>query len=182
MEGTWRWQNGSTDGTTFWIGNGSGTQQANYWANWQSGEPNDFNSAEDAGVLLASNGQWNDASGTNVARRYVIEWDASEVLSNFRYSLTDDASGRFAINANTGEITVANSSLLNFESATSHNITVRVTDAAGLTYDEVMSIAVANANESPVIRNGGINDMDGVEGAAISIPLPPPSLIQKELR
>ncbi len=33
-----------------------------------------------------------------------------------------------------------------------------------------MTIAVANMNESPVIRNGGINDIDGVEGAAINIP------------
>jgi hypothetical protein len=30
---------------------------------------------------------------------YIIEWDASEVLSNFTFSLTDDAGGRFAINS-----------------------------------------------------------------------------------
>ncbi len=106
----------------------------------------------------------------SISLAYVIEWDASEVLSNFRYSLTDNAGGRFAIDANTGEITVANGSLLDSETASSHNITVRVTDAAGLTYDEAMTIAVANVNESPIIRNGGINDMDGVEGAAINIP------------
>ena len=33
------------------------------------------------------------------------------------YSLTDDAGGRFAINASTGVVTVADGSLLNFESA-----------------------------------------------------------------
>ncbi len=168
VEGTWRWQNGTANGNAFWIGDAStGTQQANQWSNWQSLEPNGGTS-ENYLHLYQSTGTWNDAGDFPLA--YVIEWDASEVLSNFRYSLTDNAGGRFAIDANTGEITVANSSLLNFESATSHNISVRVTDAAGLTYDEVMAIAVANVNESPVIRNGGINDIDGVEGAAINIP------------
>ena len=45
------------------------------------------------------------------------------------YSLDDNAGGRFAINATTGEITVADGALLNYEGATSHGVTVRVTDA-----------------------------------------------------
>ena len=36
------------------------------------------------------------------------------------YSLTDDAGGRFAIDATTGVVTVANGTLLDFETATSH--------------------------------------------------------------
>jgi hypothetical protein len=42
------------------------------------------------------------------------------------YSLTDDASGRFAIDGTTGVVTV--NGLLDFESATSHSITVQATD------------------------------------------------------
>ncbi|MBA5869951.1 MAG: tandem-95 repeat protein, partial [Nitrospira sp. CR2.1] len=65
------------------------------------------------------------------------------------YSLTDTAGGRFAINSSTGQITVADGSLLNYEIATSHNVTVRVTDSGGLTYDETFTITVTNENEAP---------------------------------
>ncbi len=43
---------------------------------------------------------------------------------NVTFSLSDDAGGRFAIDANTGIVTVADASLLNYEDASSHNITV----------------------------------------------------------
>ncbi len=147
-EGTWRWQSGGTDGNTFWIGTSTGTQQANQWSNWQGAEPNDSFGSEDYGMMYNNTGTWNDVSATtNLA--YVIEWDASEVLSNFRYSLTDNAGGRFAINANTGEITVADSTLFDFESSSSQTITVQVTDAAGATYSESYVIAVTNTNDAP---------------------------------
>ena len=45
------------------------------------------------------------------------------------YSLDDDAGGRFAINASTGVVTVANNTLLDYETTTSHNITVRATSS-----------------------------------------------------
>ena len=54
----------------------------------------------------------------------VADPDAGAVLS---YALTDDAGGRFAIDATTGQITVASGALLNFEAAASHDVTVRVT-------------------------------------------------------
>lgn len=43
------------------------------------------------------------------------------------YTLDDNAGGRFAIDSVTGVVTVANGSLLDYETATSHNITVRAT-------------------------------------------------------
>ncbi len=45
------------------------------------------------------------------------------------YRLTDNAGGRFAIDANTGEITIANSLLLNSQVAGSHIVTVVATDS-----------------------------------------------------
>ncbi|MCA9205442.1 MAG: BspA family leucine-rich repeat surface protein, partial [Planctomycetales bacterium] len=63
------------------------------------------------------------------------------------------AGGRFAINASTGEISVANGSLLNYEDATSHTVTVRVTDTLGATYDEGFSIAVTDVAGDPVAAN-----------------------------
>lgn len=73
-----------------------------------------------------------------------------------RYSLTDNAEGRFAINSSTGVITVANGSLLNYEAAATHNLTVRVTDRGGLTYDETFTIHLTDVNEAaPTITSNG---------------------------
>ena len=52
-----------------------------------------------------------------------------DVTDTITYSLDDDAGGRFAINASTGVVTVANNTLLDYETTTSHNITVRATSS-----------------------------------------------------
>ena len=57
------------------------------------------------------------------------------------YELTDSANGRFAIDSETGEITVADASQLDYEQATSHEVTVRATDADGATYDQALAEA-----------------------------------------
>ena len=90
----------------------------------------------------------NTTNGTVVALVGARDVDTVSVDTR-TYSLTNSAGGRFAIDATTGVITVADGTLLNFESATSHTITVRVTDAAGLTYDENFSIGVTDVNETP---------------------------------
>ncbi|THI84978.1 MAG: cadherin repeat domain-containing protein [Nitrospira sp. CG24A] len=69
--------------------------------------------------------------------------------------MTNTAGGRFAIHASTGVLTVANGSLLNYESASSHSVTVRVTDRGGLTYDEAFTISVTNVNQMPAWLVGG---------------------------
>ncbi len=76
------------------------------------------------------------------------------------YSLTDDAGGRFTINSSTGQVTVANGSLLDFEAATSWAITVQVMDAAGSTASQVLTVTVTNVNEAPTaIATGGGNNL-----------------------
>lgn len=67
------------------------------------------------------------------------------------YSLTNSAGGRFAINSSNGVVTVANASLINYESATSHGISIRVTDPGGLTRTENFTVSVGNVNEAPVV-------------------------------
>ncbi|MEO1656317.1 MAG: cadherin domain-containing protein [Pseudomonadota bacterium] len=67
------------------------------------------------------------------------------------YSLTNSAGGRFAINASNGILTVANAGLINYESATSHGITVRIRDAGGAIRNENFTIGVINVNEGPVV-------------------------------
>ncbi len=88
----------------------------------------------------------NAANGTVVGTVSGTDPDSGDTTA---YSLTDSAGGRFAINGSTGQITVADGSLLNYEAATSHNVTVRVTDSGGLTYDETFTINLTNVNEAP---------------------------------
>ena len=100
----------------------------------------------------------NAANTTSVGTVTRSDLDASDTPS---YSLVDSAGGRFAINSSTGVVTVANSSLLNYETATSHTITVRVTDLAGATYDEVFTVSLTDADEfdvsAPVDSNATAN-------------------------
>ena len=67
------------------------------------------------------------ANGTVVGvTALATDGDATDTIT---YSLDDDAGGRFAINASTGVVTVANNTLLDYETTTSHNITVRATSS-----------------------------------------------------
>ena len=83
----------------------------------------------------------NSANGTVVGRVTGIDPDPGTVLY---YSLTDNAGGRFAINANTGQLTVADGSLLDYETATSHGIVVRATDQGGLSLDKAFTIQLTD--------------------------------------
>ena len=73
------------------------------------------------------------------------------------YVLLDDAGGRFTIDGATGAVTVADASLLDFESATSHSITVQVTDAAGNTRNTALLVTVTDSSNeaAPVISSNG---------------------------
>ncbi|MFN9750759.1 MAG: cadherin domain-containing protein, partial [Planctomycetota bacterium] len=94
----------------------------------------------------------NAANGSAVGTITRSDVDSGETAT---YSLVDDAGGRFAINSSTGVVTVANGSLLDREAAASHNITVRVTDTAGATYDEVMTVTITDVDEFDI---GAVSD------------------------
>ncbi|MDO9439505.1 MAG: hypothetical protein Q7T73_01310 [Beijerinckiaceae bacterium] len=106
-----------------------------------------------------------------------------------RFDLVDSANGRFEL-VNGNQLRVAAGAGFDYESASSHRTTIRVTDAAGESYSEVLEIAVENyqgsfkggddqdsvagTSEEDVIYGGGGNDlvaggagadrMDGGEG------------------
>ena len=104
------------------------------------------NSAPTNATLNGGSVAKNVANGTAVGTVVGVDPDVGAVLT---YSLTDNAGGRFAINATTGQVTVANGTLLNFEAAASHSVTVRVTDQGGLTFDKAFTVNVTNVNEAP---------------------------------
>ena len=74
---------------------------------------------------------------------FSIDNDAS--LNTVTYSLDNDAGGRFAIDGSTGLVTVATP--MDYESATSHTITVRATSADGSTTTQAYTIAVGDVDE-----------------------------------
>lgn len=117
-------------------------------------------------------------AGANTIAESVANGDAvgitasSNDASGVRYSLTDSAGGRFTIDANTGVVTVADASLINFEGAASYNITVQATDFAGNTSTQTFTIAVTNvAPTAPADNNAAANtvDDDVVNGTAVGI-------------
>ncbi|MBX2825310.1 MAG: cadherin-like domain-containing protein, partial [Gammaproteobacteria bacterium] len=148
LEGNWNWLNNGEESESFWIGDGSGYSPTGTYSNFQSPEPDGNGGAEeDYAGMVASSGSWFDR-GTG-ADNYIIEWDAGEVLGSYSFSLSDDAGGRFSIDETTGEITVADGSLLDFESQTFHVVDVDVIDAAGNGYSESLTIEVENLGAEP---------------------------------
>lgn len=89
--------------------------------------------------------------GQPVGTLSTVDPDAGDTLT---YSLTNNADGRFAIQGD--QIVIADATKLDFEAATSHNVTVQVTDAGGNTYSESFTITVTPANEPPqdIVLNG----------------------------
>jgi len=84
------------------------------------------------------------------------------------YSLTDNAGGRFAINATTGVVSVANGSLLDYETATSHAITVQASDGSNNTTQN-FTVNLTNTNDAPtnILISSGNMDENSTIGTAI---------------
>jgi Ca2+-binding RTX toxin-like protein len=91
------------------------------------------------------------ANGTAVGLTgLATDADATDTVT---YSLTDNAGGRFTIDTNTGIVTVADTSLLDYETATSHTVTVQATSTDGSTSTETFTINLTD--DRPV------SDLDG---------------------
>lgn len=67
------------------------------------------------------------------------------------YMLVDDAGGRFALDADSGELTTTAS--FDHEADADFSITVRATDPDGLSVDRVITILVNDVNEAPVAQD-----------------------------
>jgi uncharacterized protein len=109
-----------------------------------------FDAGSDIG-LGANSVAENAANGTIVGTVNVADPGVGVTLT---YQMVDPAGGRFAVNATTGEVTVANGSLLDFESATSHTIWVRVTDSLGNSYKQGFTVNVTDVDEAAPANAG----------------------------
>ena len=106
-------------------------------------------------ALSASSVAEQAVTGTVVGTVSGTDPDASDTKS---YSLTDTAGGRFAIDPSSGVLTVADGSLLNYEAAASHSVTVQVTDSGGQSYTETFTINLTNVNEGPSSTGQNVDD------------------------
>ncbi len=88
--------------------------------------------------------QENAPAGTVVAKLGAADPDAGD---SFSYALAADPSGKFELVGD--EIRLKAGATLDYETASSHQLTVAVTDAGGLTRTEPLTIAVTNQNEAP---------------------------------
>ena len=75
------------------------------------------------------------------------------------FTLLKSAGGRFAISGTS--LVVANGKLLDFESGASHQVTVRVTDAKGLAFDEVLTVHLTNVSPETILGTAAANVLRG---------------------
>ena len=105
------------------------------------------------------------AIGTVVGSLAAFDADADE---SFTFSLVDDAGGRFAVDGH--KLVVAGQ--LDYEAATSHAVTICVTDSDGNSFDQDVSIGLVNiAPSTPVDSDSGANQIleSATEGTAVGI-------------
>jgi len=79
--------------------------------------------------------------------------DGANNFENLGYAIAPggDPSGLFEVDPATGEISLKTGSKLDFETAQSHVVTIRVTDGGGLFDDTDVTINVTDVNEAPTL-------------------------------
>lgn len=104
----------------------------------------------------------NSPGGTPVARFAASDQDRGDSL---RFSLSDNGSGRFVIDAQSGILSVAAGANLDFETAPSIPLVVRVTDSTGLFRELPVTISVTDVAETTPYRllfgSGGVDLLIG---------------------
>ncbi|MCP4125694.1 MAG: DUF4347 domain-containing protein, partial [Gammaproteobacteria bacterium] len=155
------------------------TVDTNLIANWrmadngsggitdETGNGNDFTLVNSVSFNTTLSVREDAGSGDHVA--FVIDVTDADVGDTHTFGLTDDAGGAFAINATTGEITVADASQLDYETATTMNITVRATDSGAETYDEVVTINIMNVAENAAGDSYSTSEDDILNVARIGV-------------
>lgn len=108
---------------------------------------NDLNerpTASDATLVVAEN----SSPGTSVG---IISGSDPDAGDSLNWSIiSGNASGAFALNASTGELTVANQAALDFETTPTFNLVVELRDGGGLNDTASVAVTVSDVNETPI--------------------------------
>ncbi|WP_017660210.1 Ig-like domain-containing protein [Baaleninema simplex] len=97
----------------------------------------------------------NSPTGTVFGTLDAIDPDGDAPLT---FTLIDNAGGRFVLNGN--QIVVADGSLLDFETTPSLDITVRVADPGGLSFDETIAVNLTDVPEPPTATDDTLSPTD----------------------
>lgn len=84
----------------------------------------------------------NSIGGTLIGLLGAVDPDGS---GTFTYAVLHDPDAKFQIVGN--QLQVRNGAVLDYEAKPAHQVTIRVTDQGGLTYDEVFTVAVNDVTE-----------------------------------
>jgi Cadherin-like/Cadherin domain/RTX calcium-binding nonapeptide repeat (4 copies) len=106
----------------------------------------------------------NSPNGTIFGTVTGVDSDTGTV---FHYALTDSADGRFAIDVNTGQLTVADGLHLDYEVASSYGIAVRAVDQGGLSIDKAFTIHLTDVPGVTLNGDSGNNTLVGTPEADI---------------
>jgi Ca2+-binding RTX toxin-like protein len=116
-------------------------------------------------ALAGSTVAENSAVGTVVGVLSASDPDSGET---FTFSLVDDSGGRFGVS---GSNFVVAGGVLDYEQATSYDVTVRVTDSTNNTRDEVFTISLSNVSGVTIAGTAG-NDTVNATTTVGGQPLP----------
>lgn len=108
----------------------------------------------------------NESAAIGTATGLVALATGTQAGSTVSYSLPNSSGGLFAIDANTGVVTVAGA--LDFETAISHTVTVAATMANGASSQADFTIGVTD-NQSPLVNIGFPGDNSLIIGDAITV-------------
>lgn len=192
-EGQWVWDgNGPEGGQVFSI---ASTAQSGFYTNWQGGQPD--NGSNSDFLFMQTNGTWADINGGS--RRYVIEWEGSDVmaaLGNGPYSIAEhtpvgqsvgfvharDAdvgdtitytitggTGSGIFNMDSATGEITLASGVNYEAQNSYTLNLRVEDAGGLFSTRTVTVNITDQNDAPTMIN--------ITGGSIVENRPPGSLV-----
>ena len=103
----------------------------------------DVSDANDAPNTVAEN-----ATAGSIVGLTGLANDADATTNTITYSLDNNAGGRFAVDANTGVVTV--NGALDYETSKSHQLVIRATSADGSTASQTFTVQVTNVNEVPI--------------------------------
>ena len=95
----------------------------------------------------------NQPSGTNVA--WLFAFDTPN--DTLRYSLLDDAGGRFVVDPGTGMVTATRP--LDYEAQASYQVVARATDSGGLFTDERFTVLVNDLVEGPAAQASLVDEV-----------------------